>query len=95
MPALVVIESGPLSVRRLVSRFRHPDDDTATICRRLGWRLHRVETLDSPAAIAAISAAGPDLAVNAGAGILRRPVLAAPRFGTLGVHMGLLRVIGE
>jgi hypothetical protein len=90
-PALVVIESEPpLSVRRLVSRFRHPDEDSAAICRRLGWRFQRVETLDSPAAIAAISAAAPDLAVNAGAGILRRPVLAAPRFGTLGVHMGLL-----
>lgn len=91
VPALVVIESGPLlSPGRLVSRFRHPDEDSATICRGLGWRFQRVTTLDSPAAVAAISAAAPDLAVNAGGGILRRRILSVPRFGTLGVHMGLL-----
>jgi methionyl-tRNA formyltransferase len=32
----------------------------------------------------------PDLFIHAGAGILRAPLLAIPRFGTLNAHMGLL-----
>ncbi|MEO1045421.1 MAG: formyltransferase family protein [Pseudomonadota bacterium] len=43
-----------------------------------------VESLD------ALRALEPDLFVHAGAGILRAPLLAIPRLGTINAHMGLL-----
>lgn len=43
-----------------------------------------------PAFLAKLADWKPDLFVAAGAGILRRPLLALPRLGTLNGHMGLL-----
>jgi folate-dependent phosphoribosylglycinamide formyltransferase PurN len=90
-PALVVIETGSASVpRQLAARVRRRPDDTVRICRRRRWRYVRVQTVNAPAAIAAVARAEPSLAVHAGAGILRQAVLAQPRLGTLGAHMGIL-----
>jgi len=49
-----------------------------------------VATFNAEAAVAAAARVRPDVAVNAGAGLLRRPILQVPRLGTLGMHMGLL-----
>jgi methionyl-tRNA formyltransferase len=49
-----------------------------------------VSTVNAAAAVAAIEQVRPLIAVNAGAGILRRNALAVPRLGTLGAHMGIL-----
>lgn len=49
-----------------------------------------VGPLDSDEAAAAIGSLRPDLAIYAGAGILRAPILRIPRLGTLNAHMGLL-----
>jgi methionyl-tRNA formyltransferase len=89
-PAAVIIEAGPRwSPRRLASALRVRDDDSTQACRRLGWAYERMSGINAPAAIDAVRRLKPDLAVNAGAGILRR-ILDVPRIGTLGVHMGLL-----
>ncbi len=90
-PSLVVIEAGPrYSPRRLASSLKHPTDDSATVCRRLAWPFRRVAHINAAEAVEAIRAVSPDLAVNTGSRILRHPVLAIPRLGTIGVHMGLL-----
>jgi len=90
-PAAVVIDAGsPWSARRIASVFRRRDDDSAQQCRRLGWTYERVSAINAPGAVWAVKRLDPDLAVNAGAGILRREILGVPRVGTLGVHMGLL-----
>jgi hypothetical protein len=49
-----------------------------------------VDSLDSPEGIAAVRALQPDVAIHAGGGILRAPILAIPRLGTLNAHMGIL-----
>lgn len=59
-------------------------------CARRGIRAIEVETVNSPAAVAAVAALGADLLVHAGAGLLRRQLLALPRLGTINAHMGLL-----
>jgi Formyl transferase len=51
---------------------------------------HEVPTLDSSEGRALVASLRPDLAVHAGAGILRAPVLEIPRLGTLNAHMGVL-----
>jgi len=90
-PALVVIEVGAASpLRRLASAARMRPDDSIALCRRLGWPATRVRSINSPDAIAAIARIDPALAIHAGAGILHDEVLALPRLGTLGAHMGLL-----
>jgi methionyl-tRNA formyltransferase len=45
---------------------------------------------DDPAFVRAMRERGFDLFIHAGAGILRKPLLAVPRLGTLNTHMGLL-----
>jgi methionyl-tRNA formyltransferase len=89
-PVDVVIDAGAWSLRRLVSRLRRRRDDSAAICRRLGWPYSTVAAINDPAAVSLVTRLAPDLAVNAGAGILRGPILNVPRIGTLGAHMGLL-----
>jgi hypothetical protein len=90
-PSLVVIETGTASRgRRFASALRRRLDDSASVCRRYGWRHVRAGSVNFPQATAAIAAQKPLIAVNAGAGILREAVLAIPQLGTLGVHMGIL-----
>jgi folate-dependent phosphoribosylglycinamide formyltransferase PurN len=49
-----------------------------------------VDSLSDPASVALVASLKPDLAIHAGAGILRAPLLAVPRLGTLNAHMGAL-----
>jgi hypothetical protein len=62
----------------------------AEYCAGLGIPLCEVESLTSPSALAAIEALQPDLLVHAGAGIIRRPLLALSRLGMINAHMGIL-----
>lgn len=88
-PALVVIEIGDASwARRRWSRRR--TDDSARICRELGWTHVCAATVNGPDAVSAIEQVRPAVAIAAGAGILKRQALAVPRLGTLGAHMGIL-----
>jgi formyl transferase-like protein/beta-L-arabinofuranosidase (glycosyl hydrolase family 127) len=91
-PARVIIEAGrrPWMLSRAVSTIRRRTDDAAGMCRRFGWPYTPVATINTEAAVAAAARVGPDLAVNAGAGLLRRAILQVPRLGTLGMHMGWL-----
>ena len=90
-PALVVIETAAASrARRLASAARRRVDDAARICRRHSWRHISVPSVNDANTVAAVERVKPDLAVAAGAGILRSRVLAVPRLGTLNAHMGLL-----
>ncbi len=67
-----------------------PGEPVDSYCRRMGIRFIEVGPLDSPAAIAAVQAQQPDLAIYAGAGILRKGILDVPRIGTINAHMGIL-----
>jgi methionyl-tRNA formyltransferase len=62
----------------------------ASFCSAEGIRVVVVNTLDDPQAVETVRALQPDLAIHAGAGILRAPLLAVPRLGTLNAHMGIL-----
>ncbi|MGQ0715398.1 MAG: formyltransferase family protein [Gemmatimonadaceae bacterium] len=64
--------------------------DVAALCATRRIPVVRVGRLDEPASIEAVRDLRPDLAIHAGAGILRGPLLAIPRLGTLNAHMGLL-----
>ncbi len=64
--------------------------DALTFCLAQGIPCREVATLDSPAGRAVVENLRPDLAVHAGAGILRAPLLAIPRLGTINAHMGVL-----
>lgn len=64
--------------------------DPVAFCRNWGLAVLEVDSLDSAEGVAAVQRLRPDLAIHAGAGILRRPILAVPRFGTLNAHMGIL-----
>jgi methionyl-tRNA formyltransferase len=64
--------------------------DVEAFCRARRIPVTRVGRLDTPAAIASVTALRPDLAIHAGAGILRAPLLTIPRLGTLNAHMGIL-----
>lgn len=59
-------------------------------CARLGVRCTRVESLNSDAAVAAITENDVDLLVYAGGGILRKNCIAATRYGVLNAHSGPL-----
>jgi len=65
-------------------------DEVTTFCTQRGIPIVDVGWLDAPEAVATIQALAPDLAVHAGAGILRERLLAIPRLGTLNAHMGIL-----
>jgi folate-dependent phosphoribosylglycinamide formyltransferase PurN len=60
------------------------------LCRERGIPIWILQSVNTPEAVRIISSLRPDLAVNVGGGILRKPVLDAPKFGTLNAHMGLL-----
>ena len=89
-PSAIVIDAGPRWWRRALSRLRVRADDSARICRRLRWPFVNVTGINEPVAIAVVKGLRPDVAINAGAGILRKPILETPRIGTIGAHMGLL-----
>ena len=55
-----------------------------------GSRRARLNSLTSQPALAAIEAIQPDLLVHAGAGLIRRPLLAVSRLGMINAHMGIL-----
>jgi folate-dependent phosphoribosylglycinamide formyltransferase PurN len=60
------------------------------VCQREGIPIVEVESVSAPAGVATVAALRPDIAVLAGAGILRAELLAVPRIGTLNAHMGVL-----
>ena len=60
------------------------------VCNERGIPIWMVQSVNTPEAVRIISSLGADLAVNVGGGILRKPVLGVPKFGTLNAHMGLL-----
>jgi folate-dependent phosphoribosylglycinamide formyltransferase PurN len=60
------------------------------LCSERGIPIWMVQSVNTPEAVRIISSLGTDLAVNVGGGILRKPVLEVPKFGTLNAHMGLL-----
>jgi hypothetical protein len=64
--------------------------DAASFCRSEAILVVVVDALDTPDGVAAVRALAPDIAIHAGAGILRAPLLAVPRLGTLNAHMGIL-----
>jgi folate-dependent phosphoribosylglycinamide formyltransferase PurN len=65
-------------------------EDAVDVAVRLGASVVEVASLDGPEGVEAVAALDPDLAIHAGAGILRAPILAVPRIGTLNAHMGML-----
>jgi folate-dependent phosphoribosylglycinamide formyltransferase PurN len=67
-----------------------PPVDVPTYCRSRGIPVLETGPLDSADAVALVKALGPDLAIHAGAGLLRRPLIDAFRLGVLNAHMGLL-----
>jgi folate-dependent phosphoribosylglycinamide formyltransferase PurN len=67
-----------------------PPVDVPSYCRSHGIAFLETGPLDSTDAVARIKALGPDLGIHAGAGLLRRPLMDAFRFGVLNAHMGLL-----
>ncbi len=67
-----------------------PPVDVPTYCRSRGIAFLETGPLDSANAVALIKALGPDLGIHAGAGLLRRPLIDAFRYGVLNAHMGLL-----
>lgn len=67
-----------------------PAQDAIAYCRARGIPWFEVAALESAEGHALVRRLAPDLAVHAGAGILRAGLLALPRLGTLNAHMGLL-----
>lgn len=65
-------------------------EPAAAYCAKRGIPVVRFTSLDDPADLAALRALDADVFVCAGFGIVRDPMLAIPRLGTLNVHMGLL-----
>ena len=65
-------------------------NDVVAFCQAEGISLIRVPSLSLPESVAAVRKLQPDLLVHAGAGILRRDLLATSRLGTLNAHMGIL-----
>ena len=55
-----------------------------------GITVHRFETLDDPALDRLLREAAIDVAIQGGVGILKAPLLEAPRIGFLNVHPGRL-----
>jgi folate-dependent phosphoribosylglycinamide formyltransferase PurN len=81
--------------QRLPARRRQPESqtvatDAVAYCEGEGIPIVHLGPLSHPDAITAVRSLAPDLLVHAGAGILRRELLAIPRLGTLNVHMGIL-----
>jgi len=64
--------------------------EPAALAGELDIPIIHVDSVNSPAGLEAVRALRPDLAVHAGAGILRAPLLGIPSLGTLNAHMGIL-----
>jgi folate-dependent phosphoribosylglycinamide formyltransferase PurN len=64
--------------------------DVRACCATAGIPVLTVDSFDSVEALDAIKRVQPDLFVFAGGAILRAPLLAIPRLGTLNAHMGVL-----
>ena len=67
-----------------------PPGNVRAMCRAHGVPVVDVDSLETPEALARIGQLKPDLFVFAGGAILRAPLLALPRLGTLNAHMGML-----
>jgi folate-dependent phosphoribosylglycinamide formyltransferase PurN len=67
-----------------------PGIDPVVFCVAHQIPYYEVRALDSSEGRALVASLRPDLAVHAGAGILRASVLEIPRLGTLNAHMGVL-----
>jgi methionyl-tRNA formyltransferase len=99
----LIREEGPTAMLRtiwlFISRRARGCSPTTTVedlpayCSVRGIELIVTERLDTPEALDELCRLAPDLALHAGAGILRRRILAIPRHGTLNAHMGLLRMV--
>jgi methionyl-tRNA formyltransferase len=59
-------------------------------CIGSGITILELESLTSLSALQAVKAIQPDLLVQAGTGIIRRPLLAVSRLGMINAHMGIL-----
>jgi folate-dependent phosphoribosylglycinamide formyltransferase PurN len=64
--------------------------DAAAAARRTGIPVVEVDSLTSEVGIRVVRALDVDLAIHAGAGLLRTGILAVPKLGTLNAHMGVL-----
>ena len=58
--------------------------------RTRGILVLEVESLSRPQGVEVVRALAPDVAVHAGAGILRKELLGVPKLATLNAHMGVL-----
>lgn len=67
-----------------------PTTDVAAFCEQEGIPVIHVGPLSDPKSVDAVSRLDADILIHAGAGILRRGVLSAPKLGTLNAHMGIL-----
>jgi folate-dependent phosphoribosylglycinamide formyltransferase PurN len=68
----------------------HRYPDLEIFCKQRNIPIVSTHALDSDEALAVVRTLEPDLAIHAGAGILRAPLLRIPRLGTLNAHMGIL-----
>lgn len=90
------LKGAPLPAPASTAAPAGPSDSAATpetpadYCKRHGIQVVKVGSLTSKEAVRAVEALAPDIAVHAGAGILRKEILDVPRLGTLNAHMGLL-----
>lgn len=64
--------------------------NVADFCEQQRLPIINVGSLDSEESMRTIQGLRPDIAINAGVGILRRSLLVVPRLGTLNAHMGIL-----
>ncbi len=64
--------------------------DVHSLCAEAGIPVVHVGLLSDHASVVAVARTAPDVLVHAGAGILRKPLLATARLGALNAHMGIL-----
>jgi len=72
------------------ARSESPPQDVRQFCATHSIPIVDVGQLSEADSVAAVAALSPDIMVHAGAGILRRNLLATARLGTLNAHMGIL-----
>jgi folate-dependent phosphoribosylglycinamide formyltransferase PurN len=69
---------------------KHASTDVVQFCLTEGIPMIEVDRLTDPDAVAAVQRLNPTLLIHAGAGILRRELLATARLGAVNAHMGIL-----
>ena len=84
------LPADPVSGRRLPHEENVSYLAPEAYCKKAGLRVIHTGPLDGESAVEAVKELRPDLAIHAGAGILRNNVLQVPRLGTINAHMGLL-----